>query len=551
MAENILDSYFVRIAALPDTKSFTKAALILTRTELSLEHVAKTAVKTMLAFETASVTAFAAIGVGLISLADKTAMTDQSYRIMGMRMLMTKESARAMQMALDELGATIDEVAFDPELNQRFHYLYEQNIRLGKQLGGDFDKIQRNIRDIRMEYKRFGTELEFLSYGVVSDLFQKLGFGNGDILQQLDNLNEWFTQNLPQWADKITSFLIPAWENSKIVVTDFGSVLKQTAGDFSYLTGLMMGDDSLNSTQFKIENLAKATQDWVDWLTKAVLGMQMIAKAGEHSGMSLLEYGKEFYANMKWFVEGADPKKVPKFNQDKAGKEGQSAWNDFASLMDSDKWKGNPDASGLQDFYKSVESRFAEQHGSLAPGSLESLINKEARKYDINPELLAAITHQEDPSHDPGAKSGKGAVGLMQLMPGTAEQYGVKNRYNPEENMEAGAHYFSDLLRQFSYDVPKALAAYNAGPGAVNKYGGVPPYAETQDYVSRILRHYIELSNASQAQGGKVVIDTMNINVPHALPDDKWAGFVRDSMKEQTDKATRNTTAQTAGGAFY
>jgi soluble lytic murein transglycosylase-like protein len=182
---------------------------------------------------------------------------------------------------------------------------------------------------------------------------------------------------------------------------------------------------------------------------------------------------------------------------------------------------------------------------------MAQLIDVAAQKYNLNPELLAAITHQEDPSHDPGAISPKGAMGLMQLMPGTAKQMGVSNPFNPAQNMDAGAHYFSDLLKRYNYNVPLALAAYNAGPGNVDRAGGIPQNNETPNYVSRILRQFSELDSASKAQGGKVIVDTVNINVPHALPEGQWSQFVRDSFKDQTDKATRNTMAQTAGGAYY
>ena len=283
MADNILDTYFVKIAALPDAKSFAKAAHLLRGTELSIQGVAKSAVKTMLAFETASVSAFAAIGVGLIALADKTAMTDQSYRLMGMRMLMTKDSARSMQMALDELGATIDEVAFDPELNSRFQYLYEQNVMLGKQLGTDFDVVQRNIRDVRMEYKRLGTELEFLSYSVVSKLFSKLGFGNEDLLNKLHNLNEWFTEKLPQISEFVAKQFVPIWNDANLVLKDFGQLAEMAAGTFQLFTGELMDDDALKNTNVSVKSLTETFQDWVDWITKATLGLQFLGKIVAHT----------------------------------------------------------------------------------------------------------------------------------------------------------------------------------------------------------------------------------------------------------------------------
>ena len=87
---------------------------------------------------------------------------------------------------------------------------------------------------------------------------------------------------------------------------------------------------------------------------------------------------------------------------------------------------------------------------------------------------------------DPDAVSPAGAVGLMQLMPGTAKELGVANSRDPGENIRGGARYLRQQLDTFGGDVTKALAAYNAGPGAVQKYGGVPPYAETQQYVRSI-----------------------------------------------------------------
>src|SRR6185312_14388344 len=88
------------------------------------------------------------------------------------------------------------------------------------------------------------------------------------------------------------------------------------------------------------------------------------------------------------------------------------------------------------------------------------------------------------------AVSKKGAQGLMQLMPGTASQLGVKNSFDPNANVEGGTKYLRELLEKYNYDVPKALAAYNAGAGRVDKYHGVPPYSETQAYVARIIRDY-------------------------------------------------------------
>jgi soluble lytic murein transglycosylase-like protein len=118
----------------------------------------------------------------------------------------------------------------------------------------------------------------------------------------------------------------------------------------------------------------------------------------------------------------------------------------------------------------------------------KALIAAAARKTAIPEELLRRIVKAES-GYQANAVSPKGAIGLMQLMPATASQYGADPR-NPAENVEAGTAYLRDLLLKYNGDVNAALAAYNAGPGAVDKYHGVPPYAETQTYVGRVLRNY-------------------------------------------------------------
>jgi soluble lytic murein transglycosylase-like protein len=103
----------------------------------------------------------------------------------------------------------------------------------------------------------------------------------------------------------------------------------------------------------------------------------------------------------------------------------------------------------------------------------------------VEESLIRAIIHAES-AYQPDARSPKGAQGLMQLMPATAADLNVGNPFDPAENIDGGARYLSQLLAQFKGDVDLATAAYNAGPQAVNKYGGVPPYDETREYVRRV-----------------------------------------------------------------
>lgn len=120
--------------------------------------------------------------------------------------------------------------------------------------------------------------------------------------------------------------------------------------------------------------------------------------------------------------------------------------------------------------------------------AFDPMIEQNAAVHGVSPHLVRAVIQQES-GFNPRAVSHKGAMGLMQLMPATATELGVNDPYDPSENIRAGVAYLKGLLVRFKDDVKLALAAYNAGPTAVTKYGDIPPYRETRDYVSRITKN--------------------------------------------------------------
>ncbi len=163
----------------------------------------------------------------------------------------------------------------------------------------------------------------------------------------------------------------------------------------------------------------------------------------------------------------------------------------------------SPSAAGP---FSALVAQMLEQAGAAAPSAgatsgaagaphpmaseeLEALVQRNAATWQVDPALVKAVIANES-AFNPAATSSVGAQGLMQLMPETAASMGVRDAYDPAQNVAGGTRYLRGLLDRFGGDLHLAVAAYNAGPGAVEKYGGVPPYAETQHYVANVLGSY-------------------------------------------------------------
>lgn len=162
------------------------------------------------------------------------------------------------------------------------------------------------------------------------------------------------------------------------------------------------------------------------------------------------------------------------------------AWRDAAgNLVLSDKAK-NPAARtyALTD-PRSPTGILTTRPGTARGAQFDPLIQEESRNHSVSPDLVRAVIQTES-AFNPLARSIKGAMGLMQLMPATAAEFGVLNPYDPAENIRAGVAYLKRLLVRYGENVELALAAYNAGPRAVERYGTIPPYRETRNYVTKV-----------------------------------------------------------------
>jgi len=154
----------------------------------------------------------------------------------------------------------------------------------------------------------------------------------------------------------------------------------------------------------------------------------------------------------------------------------------------NERLSNNSDSTTQADAADVTATAGSTKNTETVSGKFSEIITAAAEKYDVDASLIKAVIKAES-NFDADAVSSSGAQGLMQLMPATAKSLGVDDPFDPEQNIFGGTKFLHRLLDKYNNNVSLALAAYNAGPGAVDKYGGIPPYTQTQTYVKRVLNY--------------------------------------------------------------
>ena len=190
-------------------------------------------------------------------------------------------------------------------------------------------------------------------------------------------------------------------------------------------------------------------------------------------------------------------------------------------------------------FLEFMVNNFESYLNNAGNNSLASIFQKAADTYGVSVSLLTAMAKQES-NFQTNATSKSGAMGIMQLMPSTASYFGCTDPYDPEQNIMAGAKYISELLNKYNGDTSLALAAYNAGSGNVAKYGGIPPFKETQNYVAKITGY---MQEGVTLPDGTAVAASANSNaaynagtVDNSLSVDQWDSLEQDALQDILDR---------------
>lgn len=167
----------------------------------------------------------------------------------------------------------------------------------------------------------------------------------------------------------------------------------------------------------------------------------------------------------------------------------QGSFSNFDRKVKTTYYRSAQPPANTSNFVSNYSPTYTPSSSSGSRSTYDSYIISSAARHGVDPALLKAMMHTES-AFNPNARSPVGAQGLMQLMPATARRFSVSNPWNPAENIEGSAKYLAWLLRKFNNKVEFAVAGYNAGEGNVMKYGGIPPFKETRNYVQRVMNRY-------------------------------------------------------------
>ena len=589
MAANVIESYLVGIGFSVDLPEMQKFNGTLADANKAVEFHTSGILKSMLEWQGAITGAYAAVGLGIVGMVDHVANADQNYRLLGQQMFMTQDRARTMKIAMDALGETMEQIAWDPESNRRYVQLIEDQERLGKALGmgNDYEKQMEKIRDIRQEFTRLEVATKYLAMGFVERIFEKMGGGPDALQHKLEWLNNWIQGNAPKIAGGLADNLLPVLNAWKKIMVDTGGALEDVGLTFTNLVGALAGDDSIEGTTFSFKKMATAVGDVAHWFGEVVddvvLAERMVLHFVNAGIFGIEALNDKLHGNSAGFTkywgmmkqeDSAALKDITPGSGSVAGAMFGGVGGGMAAGMAAGavggplgmllgagaggllgaangaleghllgKWVNGPGEHGMG----------AGPLGHIGGGAnpaIHDAITAAAVQYSLDPSMLHAQATEESgerqwnkdgslvQSHD--KLTGKVlATGVMQLMPSAASDLGV-DATDPMQNIQGGSRLMAQLMARYSNDETKALEAYNWGPAKLDKAlatGGRIP-ADVQQYASGIEERARQLTI-----NGGITVHVSGTNLSH----EQVAKAVTDGVMKAQDRATQNDLAELAG----
>lgn len=554
MADNILDSYLVKLGASVDMPSISKFSAITKEMGLITKNVyVEMAVKAV-EFQIAVTTALASVAAAAIKMADSIAQSDQDYRLFALHMFMGQKPAKELKIAMDALGESIDNITWDPELRKRFEELWNLQERMSVSIGPDFEKNMKSIRDIRFEFTKFKVEMQYIAMGTVSSIFEKMGFGSGDFLKRLEQINDWIVSKAPKIIEFISSNLAPALLDIKDVLVDTFGLFKDFGTLFTNFIGLLSGDKSLEGAEFKFSKFARAIGEVVHAFASLLEYMILIEKVLVHLSDSLV-----LLAGGKWAAAASELKAGISDMFSTAGMAGDAAIgvgsrffgavpgynppaghaaSGFLGNLSQHLFGNNKDAAGVQDMQSRQDidkyinmAASIRSYAGVTADLLRNVITAESGGNPNVGDTYDAATHTPH-------------MGLMQISPDIAKKYGAQNPHDPKQNIYAGANYIADLMKRFHGDVAKTMAWYGGGSQWENALSTGQVSAREQDYLAKTAGTYIASAPAAPASHDFNVGD-VNIEVHGTdLKPDDVGKAVTDHLRRYHEMEVQRGSAQ-------
>lgn len=503
---DVIKSYLVSLSTSVDQASFNKFAATLTGTSKMVSSTVGGIAGDLLKFQVAGTTAFATVGFGIVAYIDKLGQADLKTKLLATQNMMSVQQYRAVSSALDVLGVTLNDVFFGTkELQDRFHILIDDQKQLAAMAGPNFENQMQQVRDVTFQLQRLELKGQYFGMKFASDLLEKLGFGKGGIVVQLEKLNDFVMANMPRWSDELTTDIIPVLKDFYDILRDTGSLLLQVGVDFTHMIGDIAGDQQLANSAGSFHDFARAIEDvshWVAELLHLMLGLERVV-AGTVGAVV------DTASGVAYFIQHDPTAAKAAFNS--AADRAVLAAHGFegiGAVLTGGDTLGNPFAGPSMPSNDSDFMRLIHGVAQVESG------NRQTDRYG------RTITGPSNPS-------GELAIGRMQLLPSTARMLGV-NPYDAAQNLEGGERYLAQLLTKHRGDVGGALAEYG---GAKSQYS-----PQGQDYIRKV-----------EAAAG-ISVGSIIVNVPpSALTPQATAQAVKKGVQDGLSEHTRQLLVAHSG----